>query len=162
MSAKVFTVSLAVAVTASWVLLVDGVPPANAAPTSDGQGYVNSTARCGTQDTTVVFGSTDSSRVAICMTPGGRFEYRGVRVRDGAKLIVPAKEAGDGTFEAENYGIVYTVSAKSLVVSQGVQVIREESDGRLSWSRGCRSGPCAAGHADPDHIDHTVASAVAR
>ena len=127
MSAKVFTVSLAVAVTASWVLLVDGVPPANAAPTSDGQGYVNSTARCGTQDTTVVFGSTDSSRVAICKTPGGGYEYRGVRVRDGAKLIVPAKEAGDGTFEAENYGIVYTVSAKSLVVSQGVQVIREES-----------------------------------
>ena len=127
MSAKVFTASLAVAVTASWVLLVDGVPQANAAPTSDGQGYVNSTARCGTQDTTVVFGSTDSSRVAICKTPGGGYEYRGVRVRDGAKLIVPAKEAGDGTFEAENYGIVYTVSAKSLVVSQGVQVIREES-----------------------------------
>ena len=126
MSAKVFTVSLAVAVTASWALLVDGVPSAIAAPTSDGQGYINSTARCGTPDTTVVFGSTDRSRVAICKTPGGEYEYRGVRVSDGAKLILPAEASGGGAFVAENGGMRYTVTAKSLVVSEGNKVIREE------------------------------------
>ena len=126
MSAKVFTVSLAVAVTASWALLVDGAPSAIAAPTSDGQGYINSTARCSSADTTVVFGSTDISRVAICKTPGGSFEYRGVRVRDGARLVIPAKASGGGAFVAENGGMRYTVTAKSLVVSEGNKVIREE------------------------------------
>ena len=126
MSAKVFTVSLAVAVTASWALLVGGVPSAIAAPTSDGQGYINSTARCSSADTTVVFGSTDISRVAICKTPGGSFEYRGVRVRDGARLVIPAEASGGGAFVAENGGMRYTVTAKSLVVSEGNKVIREE------------------------------------
>ena len=126
MSAKVFTVSLAVVVTASWAPLVDGVPSAIAAPTSDGQGYINSSARCAASDATVVFGSTDVSRVAICKTPGGGFEYRGVRVRDGAKLVVPAKQSGDGAFVADNGGIEYTVTEKSLVLSVGNKVIREE------------------------------------
>ena len=108
------------------VLLAIGLPSAGAAPNSDGQGYVNSSARCATSDATVVFGSTDASRVAICKTPGGGFEYRGVRVRDGAKLVVPAKQSGDGAFVADNGGIEYTVTAKSLVLSAGNKVIREE------------------------------------
>ena len=64
-----------------------GVPLALAAPTaappSDAQGYVDSTARCATPDTAVLFGTTTTSRVAICQIAGGEFEYRGVRVRDG-------------------------------------------------------------------------------
>lgn len=63
--------------------------------------------------------------MAICKTPGGRYEYRGVRVRDGAKLIVPAPQSGDG-YVAENDGVTYTVTTKSLVVSVGNKVIREE------------------------------------
>ena len=124
MSAKVFVVSLAVAVTASWALLVDGVPSAIAAPTSDGQGYLDSTARCSSAAATIMFGSTDTSRIAICKTSDG-YEYRGVRVRDGAKLIVPAKQSGDA-FVADNGGIEYMVSAKSVVVSEGNKVLREE------------------------------------
>jgi hypothetical protein len=120
------TVRLAVAVAAGSVLLVVGVPSAVAAPASDGQGYVDSTARCNTPDTAVVFGSTATSRVAICKTPGGQYQYRGVRVRDGAKLIVPASQSRDGGFVAENDGITYTVTPDSLVVSAGNRVIREE------------------------------------
>ena len=118
---------LAVAAAAFSAAFAIGVPPATAAPASDGQGYVDSTARCTPPDTAVVFGSTATSRVAICRTPGGQYEYRGVRVRDGAKLIVPASRAGDGEFVVVNDGVTYTVTVSSLVVSAGKQVIREEA-----------------------------------
>src|SRR6478735_1916337 len=77
------------------------VPPALAAPATDGAGYVSSTARCEAPATVVVFGSTDTSRVAICRT-------------------------SDGAFVADSGGIGYMVTAKSLVVSEGNKVIREE------------------------------------
>ena len=102
------------------------VPPALAAPATDGAGYVSSTARCEAPATVVVFGSTDTSRVAICRTSGGTYEYRGVRIRDGAKLVVPAEASTDGAFVADSGGIGYMVTAKSLVVSEDNKVIREE------------------------------------
>src|ERR1700754_796149 len=116
---------LPAAATAALVLLAIGLPSALAAPASDGQGYVDSTARCAPPATVVLFGSTDSSRVAICKTAGGQFEYRGVRLRDGADLVVPATQSGDG-FVADNNGITYTVTAKSLAISQSGKTIREE------------------------------------
>jgi hypothetical protein len=118
---------LTVAAAACSALLVLGAPSATAAPTTDGQGFVDSTARCSTPEATVAFGRTQTSRVAICETSDGEFEYRGVRVRDGAKLIVPATQSGDGEFVAENAGVTYTVTASSLVVSAGDDVIREET-----------------------------------
>jgi hypothetical protein len=121
------TVRLTLAAAACSALLAIGMPLAVAAPTTDGQGYIDSTARCAPPDAAIVFGSTATSRVAICKAPGGQYEYRGVRVRDGAKLILPASQSGDGGFVAENDGITYTVTAKSLVVSVGKQVIREEA-----------------------------------
>jgi hypothetical protein len=117
---------LAVAAAACSVLLGIGVPSAIAAPASDDQGYVDSTARCTAPDVAVAFGGTVTSRVAICKTPGGQYEYRGVRVRDGAKLVVPASRSEDGAFVAENNGITYMVTASSFVVSAGTQVIRDE------------------------------------
>ena len=116
---------LAVASAAAAVLVV-ALPSASAAPATDDDGYVNSTARCAEPNSVVVFGSTDSSRIAICKSPDGKFEYRGVRISDGAKLIVPAEESTDGAFVADNNGIGYLVTAKSLVVSAGNKVIREE------------------------------------
>ena len=109
------------------VLLAIGLPSATAtaAPTTDDQGYVDSTARCSSPATAVLFGSTDTSRVAICKTSGGQHEYRGVRVRDGAKLIVPASQSGDG-FVADNDGVTYLLTARSLVINLGDKVIREE------------------------------------
>ena len=102
-------------------------PTATAALTFDDQGYVDSTARCSAPATAVMFGSTQTSRVAICKSSGGKYEYRGVRVRDGARLIAPASSSDDGAFVADNDGIEYMLSAKSLVVSAGSTVIREES-----------------------------------
>jgi hypothetical protein len=101
------------------------LPTAAAAPTSDASGYVDSVARCAPPSQAVLFGSTASSRVAICKTSTGGYEYRGVRMRDGAKLVVPASRVGD-EFSAENDGISYLVSEKSLVINAGTRMIREE------------------------------------
>jgi hypothetical protein len=120
-----YTVRLTVAVAACSALLAIATSLASAAPGTDDQGYVDSTARCATPSTAIFFGTTETSRVAICKTSGGQYEYRGVRVRDGAKLIVSASQSGDG-YVAENDGVTYKVSAKSLVVSLGNKVIREE------------------------------------
>jgi len=113
------------AVAAGSAMLVFGLPSAAAAPSFDSQGYLDSTARC--SGTAVMFGSTDTSRVAICTTSGGGYQYRGVRVRDGAKLILTATQSGSGTFVADNDGITYKVSSSSLTVSSGGNTIRTES-----------------------------------
>ena len=113
------------AVAAGSTLLAFGLPSAAAAPSFDSQGYLDSTARC--SGSAVLFGSTDTSRVAICTSSGGGYEYRGVRVRDGAKLILTATQSGSGTFVAENDGITYTVSSSGLTVSSGRTTIRTES-----------------------------------
>lgn len=126
MSTRVLSILRLSAAAAAFAVLA-GVEwgAANAAPTADNQGYVNSTARCASPSETVVFGSTESSRVAICEVDG-EYVYRGVRLRDGAKLVIPATKSGDG-YTAENNGITYTVTEDSLVVSTGSRVIREET-----------------------------------
>ena len=112
-------------------MIAIGVPLALAAPTavppSDSQGYLDSTARCAKLDTAVVFGTTETSRVAICKTAGGEFEYRGVRVRDGARLIVPASRISDGVYVAKNDGVTYTVTAEALSVSANGDTFRTQS-----------------------------------
>ena len=122
---------LIAAAAAASVLVAVGVPLAIAAPTaappSDSQGYVDSTARCTKPDTAVIFGTTETSRVAVCKTAAGEFEYRGVRVSDGARLILAATQTSDGGYVAENDGVTYSVTATSLTVSVGGNVIRTES-----------------------------------
>lgn len=90
----------------------------------------------------VVFGSTESSRVAICRDTDGDYEYRGVRVRDGARLVVPASRTSDGAFTATNDGIDYLVTSDALVVSAGEKVIRDEPmvDFHEAASSGTSSG----------------------
>lgn len=117
---------LCASVAACAALLTIGVPSAAAAPATDELGYVDSTARCAEPNTVVEFGSTADSRVAVCKSSEGEYQYRGVRLRDGAKLILSATRSDDGAFIAENDGVEYTVAAKSLIISAGEKVIREE------------------------------------
>lgn len=117
-------VGLAAAAAAGATVLVMSAS-ADAAPESDSQGYLESTARCASPATAVIFGSTETSRVAICEQSDGSYQYRGVRVRDGARLVLPATATGDG-YVAENDGLSYTVTTESLVVSSGDDVIRDE------------------------------------
>ena len=123
--------ALAVGAAAASAIVAIGVPLAIAAPTAappaDGQGYIDSTARCTKPDTAVLFGTTDTSRVAICQTAAGAFEYRGVRVSDGAKLIVAATQSSSDTFVAKNGAATYLVTPKALSVTVGGATVRTES-----------------------------------
>lgn len=125
-SHRAITGGVALAATASLSLLFTAAPVAHAAPDSDSQGYVDSTASCTSPATVVLFGSTGTSRVAICREPDGQYQYRGVRVRDGARLILPAQRSSDGSYTADNDGIEYSVSPSALVLSAGERLIREE------------------------------------
>jgi len=126
MSTRALTaLRLTVTAAACSTLAIIGLGSATAAPTADDQGYVDSTARCASPSEAVVFGSTSTSRVAICASDG-EYEYRGVRLSDGAKLIVPATKSTDG-YTAENDGITYWVTEDSLVVSAGRDIIRDET-----------------------------------
>jgi len=131
-------------------LLLLGTAPAWAEPATDAQGFVDSTARCPTGDTAVAFGSTASSRVAICKSADGQYQYRGVRISDGAKLVIAASADGRGAYTATSDGITYTVSAKSLDISAGSQSIRSEpmtffrSGGPLPGTAAATPAPPAA------------------
>ncbi|MBU3749203.1 MAG: hypothetical protein FGM52_01905 [Mycobacterium sp.] len=118
------------AAAAAAALVAVGAPLAFAAPTavppSDSEGYLNSTARCASPDTAVLFGATESSRVAICESPDGAFEYRGVRVGDGAKLIAPAKQTSANSFVVNNDAVRYTVTATALSVTANGDTFRTE------------------------------------
>ncbi|WP_326545820.1 hypothetical protein QGN32_18910 [Mycolicibacterium sp. ND9-15] len=118
-----------------------GLPSAVAAPATDARGYVDSTARCGAPSEAVIFGSTATSRVAICKMPDGRYEYRGVRVRDGASLIKSAEKSGD-EFTVDNNGITYTVSDESLILAAESRIIRDET--MLDFHEGSASGLTSA------------------
>lgn len=100
---------------------------AAAPPPTDPRGFVDSTARCAAPSTAVAYGYTSSSRVAICKDESsGQLQYRGVRVTDGARLILQATSTDRG-YVAENDGITYTVTSNALIISNGSQQIRSES-----------------------------------
>jgi len=98
-----------------------------AAPPSDGEGYVNPTARCSSAGSTVLFGSTETSRVAICKTASGSYQYRGVRVGDGASLISSASKTSTDSFIANNDGVRYTITPTALSVTANGDTFRTET-----------------------------------
>ncbi|MGB8791825.1 MAG: hypothetical protein WCD33_09935 [Mycobacterium sp.] len=140
------TLRVTVAAAVCSALLALGTPSASAEPATDALGFVDSTARCAAPDTAVAFGSTATSRVAICKTSSGKYEYRGVRMSDGAKLVVPASASSDGGYVGESDGITYTVTSSSLVVSQGNQVIRREP---MVYFQGPKTTAAAPGTSAP-------------
>ena len=130
-------------------VLAGGPPNAVAAPTTDERGFIDSTARCAPPNTAVAFGSTSSSRVAICKDDAsGQYQYRGVRVSDGARLILAATSTSRG-YVAENDGITYTVTAAALTISAGSQQIRSEPMVDFHGSAPGSSAPSAPGSSAP-------------
>ena len=122
---------LALAGAATSAAVAIGVPLAMAAPTavppSDTAGYLDSTARCDAPDTAVLFGTTKTSRIAICKTETGAYQYRGVRVSDGAKLIAAAKQTSTDTYVIDNDGVTYTVTPTALSVTSNGNTFRTET-----------------------------------
>lgn len=106
------------------------LPTADAKPPTvptDSQGYVNSPARCGADQTAVVVGRTALSLVAICTDGHGRYQYRGIRLSDRAVLTLPAKSLSNGCFGARTDAVDYTVSERKLLLTAGLRVLRDET-----------------------------------
>ena len=125
------TTGLALASAAASAAVAIGVPLAMAAPTavppSDTGGYLDSTARCTAPDTAVLFGTTKTARVAICKTAAGAYEYHGVRVSDGAKLIAAAEQTSADTYVVNNDGVKYTITPTALSVTANGNTFRTET-----------------------------------
>lgn len=128
MSPRIVPVALASAAVAAAALLV---PAAAADPTetstadypSDEYGYTDSAARCDSAQTVMEFGRTSRALVAICVSPDGQLEYRGVRLSDQASLTMPASRGADGAITASNDGVTYAVTPELLLVSEGDSVL---------------------------------------
>ena len=93
---------------------------------TDERGFINSTARCEGPLTGVAFVRTQGSLVAICTDSKGGYQYRGVRLSDGAALNVPAENTAAREFVARNDGVTYALSTKQLVITAGDTVVRKE------------------------------------
>ncbi|AQA05393.1 hypothetical protein BVC93_26780 [Mycobacterium sp. MS1601] len=97
-------------------VLLPGIATAEPTITSDEQGYVGTNAHCDSTQLAVAYGRTTRSLVAICTTPAGGYEYRGVRLSDEAGLKAAAT-AADGGFVVENEGATYSVTPQQLLVT---------------------------------------------
>ena len=72
-------------------------------------------------------GRTPLSLIAVCKDKGGHYEYRGLRLRDGALLRLPAEPNANGSFRARKEKITYTISEHKLLLTTGVRVVRDEA-----------------------------------
>jgi hypothetical protein len=93
---------------------------------TDRRGFVNYAARCDGAHTAAATGRTARSVVAICAGADGDYEYRGVRVGDGATLATPAARTDQG-WVARTGGATYSVTAADLVVTSGGKVIYRDT-----------------------------------
>lgn len=91
---------------------------------SDEHGFVNSKARC--EATATVVARTQQSLLVVCPTGNGGYEYRGVRLNDGAVMILPAQVLSEGGYVAANGGVKYVVTRYQLVVTADGAVQRRE------------------------------------
>ena len=71
----------------------------------------------------MAFGRTSRALVAICVSPDGQLEYRGVRLSDQASVTMPADRGADGAITAANDGVTYAVTPELLLVSEGDSVL---------------------------------------
>jgi hypothetical protein len=112
--------------TATGLALPSAVAKPPTVPT-DSRGYVDSPARCGPGQTAVVLGRTALSLVSICGDGRGHYEYRGIRLKDRAVLILPARSMSNGCFGASSDAVDYTVSERKLLLTAGLRVLRDET-----------------------------------
>jgi hypothetical protein len=93
----------------------------------DERGFLKSSARCDAPLRAAAIVRTDGSLVAICVDQANAYQYRGVRLSDGAALTVPAESLGAREFLAHNDGIDYQLGTEKLVITSGNTLIRREA-----------------------------------
>jgi hypothetical protein len=86
-------------------------------------------ARCDNSDQAVLVERTAGSAVVICRSVSGSYEYRGVRLRDGAAIKLPGATRIDGGFAAVNptNATRYETRRDGLTITQNGQSRSESS-----------------------------------
>lgn len=88
-------------------------------PVMDELGFVDSEARCTSDEQAVAIARTESAAVVVCRDNDDDYVYRGVRLSDGASLQLDDVRPMTAGFEARNDGTTYRLSATELVVLEG-------------------------------------------
>jgi hypothetical protein len=102
-------------------------PQSNSPYPSDGRGFVNSNARCEGTLTEVAIARTEGSLVAICVDQKGTYQYRGVRLSDGAALNVSAEATDAREYVGRGDGVTYELGTEQLVIIAGDTLVRREN-----------------------------------
>ncbi|MBT2269793.1 hypothetical protein [Rhodococcus erythropolis] len=103
---------------------LDQSPGVLASPVMDDSGFVGTHAQCDGEPAAV--GRTAESLVVICETPGSGYEYRAVRLSDGATVTVDDTRNDGYAFSAWNGEVTYTVSSGGLGIASNNQLIASE------------------------------------
>ncbi len=90
---------------------------------SDGRGYLDSSARCDTDQVLMAYGRTARALVAICVDRDGDLEYRGVRLSDRRRSTLPAGRAPTGRSSPPTTASPTAVSSAAFLVSEGDTVL---------------------------------------
>lgn len=131
------------------------VPSTSAYP-SDRQGYLDSAARCGTDEVLMVHGRTARALVAICVDGDAELLYRGERLSDGASVELPAGRASDGSIVATNDGVTYSVSSAAFLVSEGDTVLYRDPWVEFREGRFAEPAPSATTTSGPPTVSTTT------
>src|SRR5689334_17909471 len=104
------------------LLLANQLSKAGAEPgafATDDRGFIDRAARCDAPKSAVALGRAEQSLVVLCVVGSGRYDYRGMRVKDSYALIVPDAKMMGGKYVARNSNFTYIFSAKELMILQG-------------------------------------------
>ena len=85
----------------------------------DARGFVDSAARCDTDQRAAAIARTERAAVVVCEDSDGSLEYQGVRLQDGATLQLDDVRPMAVGFEARNGATTYRLSPTELVVISG-------------------------------------------
>lgn len=97
------------------------------APGIDNRGFIDREgARCAEPQTAAAIGRTERSLVVICINENGNYEYRGIRLSDGAALQLTDVMVTSGGFLATNEDVAYAFSPEELIVTSGDVVVARD------------------------------------
>lgn len=123
----------------------------------DGQGFINTDARCAPTESAVAAGRTEKSLVVVCKAGDGRLEYKGLRLSLKTGVSVGNVAADADGFVAHNETTTYVVTPAELVIRSADAVLAREPmvDFRRPQAARAPAGPPSVVAAPP------VASVVA-
>jgi hypothetical protein len=111
------------------VVVAPQITPPPVMSGADSKGFLDSGGpQCVGTDSAALLLRTSQSRVVVCRSTVGALSYHGVRLSDGAGLVLSNVQGKEDGYTAVNPadGTEYRASLKGLVITQGGQVLGSE------------------------------------